>query len=92
MCYRCIKGGVALLAILVLMPAVSMAAGTTGATFLNIGVSARAEAMGGAYSAIGKTIEVFVMAYDEENTELNPEVWVSAYPHPWEKIKLTLRK
>ncbi len=43
-------------------------------------------------TAIGKTIEVFVMAYDEENTELNPELWVSAYPHPWEKVKLTLSK
>ena len=39
---------------------------------------------------IGKTIEVFVFAYDNEKLELNPELWISAYPHPWEKIKLVL--
>ncbi len=37
---------------LAILPVISYATGTTGATFLNVGVSARSEAMGGAYSAI----------------------------------------
>lgn len=36
----------------VILPAAAMAAGTTGATFLNVNVSAKEEAMGGAYSAV----------------------------------------
>jgi hypothetical protein len=38
----------------------------------------------------GKNIEVFVMGYDKENINLKPELWISAYPHPWEKVKLVL--
>ncbi len=43
-------------------------------------------------TALRKKIEVFVMGYDGENLELDPELWISAYPHPWEKIKLVLSK
>ncbi len=43
-------------------------------------------------TVIGKTIEVFVIGFDEENMDLRPELWISAYPHPWEKIKLVLSK
>jgi hypothetical protein len=43
-------------------------------------------------SVIGKDIEVFVMGYDKENLDLNPVLWISAYPHPFEKIKLVLEK
>ena len=37
---------------IILIPAACHAAGTTGALFLNVGVNAKAEAMGGAYTAI----------------------------------------
>lgn len=40
----------------------------------------------------GKTIELFVLGYDQENLEYDSEVWVSAYPYPWEKIKLELSR
>jgi hypothetical protein len=41
---------------------------------------------------MGKNIEVFVFGYDKENLDFNSELWISAYPHPWEKIKLVLNK
>ena len=41
---------------------------------------------------VGKEIEVFVMGYDKDNLNFNPELWITAYPHPWKKIKLTLNK
>jgi hypothetical protein len=41
-------------------------------------------------SMIGKTIEVFVMGYDEKHTDIKPVVWVSAYPVPFESELLTL--
>jgi len=41
---------------------------------------------------VGEKIEVFVMGYDKENLEFNPELWITAYPYPWEKIKLVLEK
>jgi len=37
-----------------------------------------------------KKIEVFVFGYDKENLDLNPELWITAYPYPWEKINLVL--
>jgi hypothetical protein len=40
----------------------------------------------------GKNIEVFVFGYDKENLDFNPEVWISAYPQSWVKIKLVLNK
>ncbi len=38
----------------------------------------------------GKKMEVFVMGYDKENLEFQPELWISAYPFPWERINLVL--
>ena len=40
----------------------------------------------------GKNIEVFVLGYDEANLDFNAELWISAYPHPWEKVELMLVK
>ncbi len=40
----------------------------------------------------GKKIEVFVLGYDKANLEFNSELWISAYPHPWEKVKLVLKR
>ena len=40
----------------------------------------------------GKNIEVFVLGYDKENLNFNSELWLTAYPFPWEKIKLVLNK
>lgn len=40
----------------------------------------------------GKNIEVFVMGYEKDNLNFEPELWISAYPHPWKKITLTLEK
>ena len=41
---------------------------------------------------VGKEIEVFVMGYDKENLDLQPEVWISAYPQPFKSIKLELNR
>jgi len=41
-------------------------------------------------SHIGKEIEVFVMGYDNENLDLNPEVWISSYPFPYETKTMKL--
>lgn len=38
----------------------------------------------------GKTIEVYVFGYDKDNLDLEPELWITAYPYPWEKINLVL--
>lgn len=40
----------------------------------------------------GKDIDVFVLAYDEEKSNLRPVVWVSAYPVPFEEKVLTLTR
>jgi hypothetical protein len=40
----------------------------------------------------GKSIEVFVMGYDKENLNYSPELWITAYPQPMEKIKLVLNR
>lgn len=40
----------------------------------------------------GIKIEVYVLGYDNENLGFNSELWISAYPHPYEKIKLVLNK
>ena len=39
---------------------------------------------------IGQPIDVFVLAYDEEKLNLSPIVWQTAYPAPYETIKLEL--
>ena len=41
-------------------------------------------------SMIRTSIEVFVLAYNEEHTDVQPAVWVSAYPVPLEEKLLTL--
>ncbi len=41
---------------------------------------------------IGKEIEVFVMGYDKENTNIKPEVWISANPTPFKEQILELSK
>ena len=41
---------------------------------------------------INKEIEVFVMAYDKENTAVTPEVWISAFGNAKEKIRIELQK
>ncbi|MGM0377939.1 MAG: hypothetical protein ACQEQ0_14310, partial [Bacteroidota bacterium] len=40
----------------------------------------------------GKNIELFVMGYDQDNLDFKPEAWISAYPYPWKKVKLSLKK
>ncbi len=39
---------------------------------------------------IGKPIEAYVLAYDEEKTNLLPVVWITAYPPPYESKVLEL--
>jgi hypothetical protein len=39
---------------------------------------------------IGKPIDAYVLAYDEEKTDVNPVVWVTAYPFPYESRDLEL--
>jgi hypothetical protein len=39
---------------------------------------------------IGKPIEAYVLAYDEKKTDLQPIVWVTAYPPPYESKVLEL--
>jgi hypothetical protein len=41
-------------------------------------------------SFVGKNMEIFVLAYDEDKTDLKPEVWISSNPVPFEKIELKL--
>jgi hypothetical protein len=41
---------------------------------------------------IGKKIEVFVMGYEKEKLDLKPEVWITAYPAPYQSIKLKLHR
>ncbi len=41
---------------------------------------------------VDKEIEIFVMAYDKENTDFKPEVWISSYTNGKEIIKIELQK
>lgn len=41
---------------------------------------------------VDREIEVYVLTYNEEAKDLSPEVWLSANPAPYKKIRLTLRK
>jgi hypothetical protein len=41
---------------------------------------------------VGKTIEIYVMGYEKDKLDLNPEVWISAYPVPYKTKKMTLIK
>ena len=39
-----------------------------------------------------KEIEVYVLGYEKDKSNLKPEVWISAYPVPYEEKKLVLIK
>lgn len=39
---------------------------------------------------IGKTIEIYVMAYEDKKLDLNPEAWISAYPVPYKKKRMVI--
>lgn len=41
---------------------------------------------------INKPIEVYIMGFDRDNLDLEPEVWISANPIPYEKVNLVLYK
>jgi len=48
---------------------------------------------------IGKKIQVVVMQFDSEDKrrkvelgQLKPEVWITAYPVPWESAELVLQE
>ncbi len=41
---------------------------------------------------IEKKIELFVMAYEKDNTSILPEVWISSYTDGKQRIKLELKK
>lgn len=41
-------------------------------------------------SLIGKTIEIYVLAFNKDKTDLEPEAWISANPAPYQKISLKL--
>lgn len=41
---------------------------------------------------IGKEIEVVVMAYDKENLDFKPEVWISSHSHGKEKLRIELER
>ncbi|MCK5055626.1 MAG: hypothetical protein KAT34_03160 [Candidatus Aminicenantes bacterium] len=41
---------------------------------------------------IGKNIEVYVMAYKKKKTKLQPVVWLTAYPVPFEEMLLELQR
>jgi hypothetical protein len=38
-----------------------------------------------------KNIEVFVMGYNSQNVNLNPEVWISAYPFPYKEKRMIIQ-
>ncbi|MEN1783629.1 MAG: hypothetical protein AAGF77_00690 [Bacteroidota bacterium] len=40
----------------------------------------------------GKSIEAFVLAFDGQKTNLQPQLWITAYPIPYEERFLTLIK
>ena len=40
----------------------------------------------------GKELEIYIFGYDKENLSFNSELWISAYPYPWEKMKVVLNK
>ena len=40
----------------------------------------------------GKSIEVYVLGFDEKHLDFDPEVRITANPVPYRKVKLTLEK
>ena len=43
-------------------------------------------------SETGKDIEVYIIGFEEEFQDFNPEVWIHAYPVPFEKLRLKLER
>jgi hypothetical protein len=43
-------------------------------------------------SETGKDIEVYIIGFEEEFEDFNPEVWIHAYPVPFEKLRLKLER
>jgi hypothetical protein len=43
-------------------------------------------------SVVGKEIEIFVMAYDKDNLDIVPKVWISARNNGMQKIRLELMR
>lgn len=41
---------------------------------------------------VGKSIEVYVLAYNEDKININPKVWITAYPAPYEEKWLILER
>lgn len=41
---------------------------------------------------VGKDIEAVVLAFENDKTDLKPEVWLTAYPAPFETVKLQLNR
>jgi hypothetical protein len=41
---------------------------------------------------VGKPIEVFVLGFDEGHLDFKPEVWIAAYPVPFQKVRLVLER
>ena len=39
-----------------------------------------------------KNIEVYLLAYDSNKLSLHPEVWITAYPIPYEKKTLVIHQ
>jgi hypothetical protein len=41
---------------------------------------------------VGKPIGVYVLGFDKDHLDFKPEVWIAAYPIPFEKVKLLLEQ
>jgi len=40
----------------------------------------------------GREIELFVMGFDEKIEDFNPEVWIHAYPLPYERVRVSFER
>lgn len=43
-------------------------------------------------SVVGKSVEVFVMGYDNEKLDFKPEVWISSYPIPFKEKTMIIQR
>ncbi len=43
-------------------------------------------------SELGKDIEVYIIGFEENFEDFNPEVWIHSYPLPFEKVKISLKR
>jgi hypothetical protein len=39
---------------------------------------------------VGKKLEVYCIAYDDKQLDINPDVWITTYPLPYERHRLVL--